>query len=133
MKKKGVLSSEAAYVLGIIVLALGTAFMERADFGMSMVVAPAYLFYLKLSQFIPWFTFGMAEYCFQAVLLIIIALVMRRFKSMYLFSFVTAFIYGIILDLMMAAAGMIVLHRRTGALFVRCSASVPYLYRTGSL
>jgi len=136
MKKKGVLSSEAAYFLGIIVLALGTAFMERADFGMSMVVAPAYLFYLKLSQFIPWFTFGMAEYCFQAVLLIIIALVMRRFKSMYLFSFVTAFIYGIILDLMMAAAGMIVLDGIAGRIIcfiiglVLCSFGVALLFHT---
>ena len=48
MKKKGVLSSEAAYVLGIIVLALGTAFMERADFGMSMVVVPLEI------EFIVW-------------------------------------------------------------------------------
>ena len=34
--------TEAAYFIGLIMLALGTAFMERADFGMSMVVAPAY-------------------------------------------------------------------------------------------
>ena len=33
--------SELAYFIGIAVLALGTAMMEQADFGMSMVVAPA--------------------------------------------------------------------------------------------
>ena len=42
--------TEMAYVIGIITLALRTAFMEKADFGMSMVVAPAYLTYLKVSQ-----------------------------------------------------------------------------------
>ena len=33
MKGKRIFYSEAAYVLGILVLAVGTAFMERADFG----------------------------------------------------------------------------------------------------
>ncbi|MDO4193825.1 MAG: DUF6198 family protein [Erysipelotrichaceae bacterium] len=136
MKKRRMLSSEAAYFIGIIVLALGTAFMERADFGMSMVVAPAYLFYLKLSQTYAWFTFGMAEYCFQAVLLVIIALIMRRFKTMYLFSFVTAFLYGIILDLMMGAVGRIILEGIAGRIIfflgglVLCSFGVALLFHT---
>mgnify|MGYP003440394330 CR=1 FL=1 len=37
---KRVFFSELAYVVGMITLAIGTAFMERADFGISMVVAP---------------------------------------------------------------------------------------------
>lgn len=86
--------TEAAYVIGLITLALGTAFMERADFGMSMVVAPAYLIYLKVSGFLSWFSFGMAEYCFQAFLIIVLTIVLRRFKRKYLFSFITALIYG---------------------------------------
>jgi hypothetical protein len=48
--KKG-FYTELAYILGIVVLALGTAMMERANMGMSMVVAPAYLLHLKISQF----------------------------------------------------------------------------------
>ena len=43
MKRQIVFYTELAYVLGILALALGTALMERADFGVSMVVAPAYL------------------------------------------------------------------------------------------
>ena len=93
--------SEAAYLLGLLCLAAGTTLMERADYGISMVVAPAYLIYLKVSEYILWFTFGMAEYCFQALLIVVISLVVGRFKKKYLFSFVTAFIYGNILDLMM--------------------------------
>jgi hypothetical protein len=38
-------SSELAYVLGIVFIAVGVVLMEKADFGMSMIVAPAYLFY----------------------------------------------------------------------------------------
>ena len=40
--------SEYAYIFGILFLALGTALMEKADFGMSMVVAPAYILHLKI-------------------------------------------------------------------------------------
>ena len=93
--------TELAYVLGLIFVALGVAFMEKPDFGVSMVVAPAYILHLKISETYSFFTFGMAEYTLQAVLLIIMALVLRRFKLSYLFSFVTAVIYGFILDLCM--------------------------------
>lgn len=99
--------TELAYVIGLTALAFGTALMERADFGMSMVVAPAYLIYLKVSSTLSWFTFGMAEYCFQAFLIIVLAVVLRRFRRKYLFSFVTAFIYGSVLDLMIRAVGLI--------------------------
>lgn len=106
MGTKKVLYTEWAYVLGIVILALGTAMMERADMGMSMVVAPAYLLHLKVSQFLPWFTFGTAEYVFQAALLIVLSIVMGRARKSYLFSFVTAVVYGIALDISMSLAGM---------------------------
>ena len=98
MKGKRVIYSELAYFIGIFVLALGTAFMERADFGISMVVAPAYLIHLKVSQYLPFFSFGMSEYVFQAVLLVLLSLVMGKLKKSYLLSFVTAFFYGTVLD-----------------------------------
>ena len=99
--------TEMAYAIGILALALGTALMEKADYGMSMVVAPAYLIYLKISESVSWFTFGMAEYSLQAILIIILAIVMHRFKRKYLFSFITAFIYGSVLDAMMRLMALI--------------------------
>ena len=68
--------------------------MEKADFGVSMVVAPAYLLYRWLSPAWSFVTFGMAEYCLQAVLLLAMCLLLRRFRVSYLFSFVTAVVYG---------------------------------------
>ena len=96
--KKRTFYTELAYILGLIILAIGTALMERADFGVSMVVAPAYLLYLKLSQLFPFFTFGMAEYLLQGTLLVLMILILRQFRISYLFSFVTAVIYGFTLD-----------------------------------
>ena len=101
MKGKRIFYSEAAYFIGILILASGTAFMERADFGISMVVAPAYLIHLKVSEFLPFFSFGVAEYVFQAVLLVLLSLVMRKFKKSYILSFATAFFYGTVLDVAM--------------------------------
>lgn len=98
MEKKYTLYSELAYVYGMIGLAVGTAFMTRADFGMSMVVAPAYIVHLKVSETLPFFTFGMAEYTLQLILIILMSIVLRRFKWPYLFSFITAVIYGFMLD-----------------------------------
>lgn len=98
MREKHIFYTELAYVMGLLALALGTALMERADFGVSMVVAPAYLVHLKLSETLPFFTFGMAEYTFQALLLVVMMVVLRRFRISYLFSFVTAVVYGLTLD-----------------------------------
>ena len=107
MKGKRLLYSELAYFIGIFVLALGTALMEKADFGISMVVAPAYLIHLKVSEYIPFFSFGVSEYVFQAVLLIFLSLVMGKFKKSYLLSFATAFLYGTILDLAISLVPML--------------------------
>ncbi len=105
--KKRVFYTELAYAIGLIALALNAALMERADFGVSMIVAPAYILHLKVSQYLPFFSFGMAEYTLQAVLLIIMIIVLRKFKLHYLFSFVTAVLYGFILDFFMMCVAYI--------------------------
>ena len=97
MKKK-VFYTEIAYILGLIIMAFAAAFSAKADFGMSMVVAPAYIIHLKVSEFLPWFTFGIAEYFFQGFLILLTVILMRKFKLSYLFSFVTAVLYGTLLD-----------------------------------
>lgn len=102
MKKK-VFYTEVAYLIGIVGIALGVGFMERADFGLSMVVAPAYVLHRAISA-VPgfeFFSFGVAEYTLQAVLLLLMAAIIRRFRLSYLFSFVTAVVYGYVLDLIL--------------------------------
>ena len=135
-RKKPVLYSEAAYLIGLIAVALGVAGMEAADFGVSMVVAPAYLLYLKLHPILPFFSFGMAEYCLQAVLLAVTMLILKRFRVSWLLTFATAVLYGFLLDGCMAlvapiphdtVAMRIVLYV-LGMLF--CSLGVSLLFHT---
>ena len=86
--KKRVFYTEAAYLIGEAAIALATAMMASAGFGVSMVVAPAYLVHLKLSQTLPWFTFGCAELALQVVLVAATMLFLGRFRLSLLFSFI---------------------------------------------
>ncbi|MDO4811377.1 MAG: DUF6198 family protein [Eubacteriales bacterium] len=134
MKRK--FSTELAYVCGILFVAWGVVLMEKANFGVSMVVAPAYLLYRWLSPIWHFVTFGMAEYCLQAVVLIAMSLLIHRFRVSYLFSFVTAVIYGFVLDGFMLLGAMLpvdsvwlrAIYYVLGMLF--CSAGVSAMFHT---
>ena len=99
--KKPTLYTEIAYLLGLLLLAFGTALTEAGDFGISMVVAPAYLLHLKLVETIPFFSFGLAEYVLQATVFLLMTLCIRKIRPVYFFSFVTTILYGLLLDLFM--------------------------------
>ena len=87
------MSREFCYIPATILLALGAALMSYSDFGVSSVIAPAFL----LSQIFN-VSFGTAEYCLQGVLVLATCLIVRRFRWTYLLSFVSAVIYGWVLD-----------------------------------
>lgn len=90
--------TEISYILGMMFIAIGTALMEKADLGMSMVVAPAYVLQLKLVEYFPFLTFGTMVYIFEGFIIILLMLLMRKFRISYFFSFVTAVIYGVMVD-----------------------------------
>ena len=81
-------------------------------------------------------TFGMAEYCLQAVLLLAMCLLLRRFRMSYLFSFVTAVVYGFVLDAFIVLGAMLPvdsmalrrLYYVLGMLF--CAAGVSAMFHT---
>lgn len=128
--------TELAYIIGLVCLAFGAAFASRADFGMSMVVAPAYILHLKISEALPFFSYGMAAYTVQAVIIAVMIIVLRRFKFSYIFSFVTAVLYGIVADGAIAFIALI----PTGHVYVRivlficgtlfCAAGVSLMFHT---
>lgn len=93
--KKITLSSELTYLIAIILLSLAVAILTRVNFGISMIVAPAYILSVKLGAV----TFGEAEYIVQGILFIILCIAIKSFKPIYLMSFATCLIYGKVLDL----------------------------------
>ena len=62
--KKLKLHGETAYILATALLSLAVAMVAAADFGISMVVAPAYV----LSLYADGLSFGQAEYVVQGIL-----------------------------------------------------------------
>lgn len=136
MKGKKNFYCELAYVFGILILAFGNALMERADFGMSMVVAPAYIIHLKVKEFLPFFSFGMSGYVFQAALLVILSIVVRKVRKSFFLSFVTAFIYGFVLDFEMSIIALLPFDGLVWRIvffaigLVLCSSGVALLFHT---
>lgn len=95
MTRKIKVSSEFTYFAAIVLLSLAVAILSAADFGISMIVAPAYLLSLKAG----FLSFGQAEYVVQALVFIVLCIVLKKFRLSYLFSFGTCLIYGFVLDL----------------------------------
>lgn len=89
---------ELGWLLGVLLCSLGVHFSARSGFGVSMVVAPAYVLSRFLSGLSSFFSFGSTEYCFQGLLLLLLILALRRFKWKFLGCFITSVCYGLALD-----------------------------------
>ena len=92
-------SSELMWMFGTICVALGVAICSKANLGVSMIAAPAFIIAEALSTLWSGFSVGVVEYIFQGVLLIVLCLLIRKFKWKYLLAFLVAVIYGYTLDL----------------------------------
>ena len=92
-------SSELLWLLGIILVALGVSICSKANLGVSMIAAPAFVVSEKLISISPFFTVGVTEYLFQGILLIILCILSQKFDWRYLLAFAVAVIYGYALDL----------------------------------
>ena len=90
--------NEAAWFIGIIGCALGVCLCTKANFGLSMIAAPPYIFHVALRGRFPWFTQGTSEYIWQGVLLLVMCAATGRFRWKYLLSFGTAVISGLCID-----------------------------------
>lgn len=86
------------WIVAMILCPLGVALSTKAGLGVSMIEAPVFACYHKLKELIPAITVGTVEYIVQALLLVILCIAIRRFRLRYLLSFVTAVIYGLIID-----------------------------------
>ena len=85
---------EAAFVPGVLLVALATVLMSKASFGLSMVVSPAYV----LADWIKIIPTGTMCYIYQGLLVVATSLVMGRFKISYLVTFASAVCFGLCVD-----------------------------------
>lgn len=94
MNRKDVIN----WILGLVLSAFGICLCTKSDLGLSMIGACPYILHRKLVETWAWFSQGTAEYVFEAILLVGVTAVVRRFKPKWLLSFVTAVVVGFIID-----------------------------------
>ena len=96
--KKVKKSSELLWAFGVIFVALGVAICSKADLGVSMIAAPAFVVNEAIQHIHSALSVGVTEYIIQGLLLIILCIAVRRFNWRYLLAFAVAVIYGYVLD-----------------------------------
>ena len=94
-QKKLRIPAEVAYAAAVLILSFAVAMIASANFGVSMVVAPAYILSLRFDAL----TFGQSEYIVQALLFLVLCLLLKKIRLTFFFSFVSCLIYGAVLDL----------------------------------
>ena len=94
-------SGELMWLFGLIFVAFGVAICSKADLGVSMIAAPAFVVWEAISAHFPAITVGVTEYIIQGLLLALMCLIIRRFRLRYLLAFAVSVIYGYTLDLFM--------------------------------
>lgn len=92
--KKIKIYGEAAWLVSLLLLSFSVAMTAAADFGLSMIVAPAYILSLRLDAL----SFGQCEYIMQGALFILMCLALGKIKPIYFMSFFTCLVYGLMLD-----------------------------------
>ncbi|MDD6479651.1 MAG: DUF6198 family protein [Oscillospiraceae bacterium] len=91
-------SSELLWIFGNIFVALGVSICSKANLGVSMIAAPAFVVSEALSKIFAFLSVGVTEYIIQGILLIGLCLIIRKFNWRYLFAFAVAVIYGYTLN-----------------------------------
>ena len=91
-------ASELLWLFGIIFVALGVSVCSKADLGVSMIAAPAFVIYESVAPLWSGFSVGMVEYLVQGALLIVMCFVVRKFDWRYLLGFGVAVLYGYALN-----------------------------------
>ena len=96
-------TSELNWVLGIFLIALGVAICNKANLGVSTIAAPAFIIHEAILYHTgnTAVSVGVIEYSMQAFVLLLTCLIVFKFNWRFLLCFLTAVIYGYVLDMWM--------------------------------
>jgi len=103
--KKTEKASLILWLFGIAFVALGVAICSKADLGVSMIAAPAFVVSEALVSFWRGASVGVMEYIIQGVMLVLLCLVIGRFRWRYLLAFAVAVLYGYVLNFFLWLVG----------------------------
>lgn len=104
MKKIGKMA-EMAWVIGTFLCAFGVVLCTKSGLGLSMMAAPPYILHIRLKDMLPWFTQGTAQYLFEGTMLVVMCVLIARFRLKFLLSFLSGVIFGVALDMWLLLMG----------------------------
>ena len=91
-------TSELMWLFGTVFVALGVAICSKADLGVSMIAAPAFVVQEAAVALWGGLTVGVTEYIIQGLMLMVLCIIIRRFDWRYLLAFAVAVVYGYTLN-----------------------------------
>lgn len=97
---------ELYWLFGLLFISFGVALCKKADLGVSMIAAPAFIIHEVIADMVPaFFTIGVVEYLVQAFIAILLCVIVFRVKLSYLLTIVVGVIYGYVLDMWLLILG----------------------------
>lgn len=98
--------AEIFWILGIFLVPLGSAICNKANLGISMIAAPAFIIHSAIEHLVPaFFTIGVVEYIVQAFFSLLICLIVWKVKLKYILAIFVGVIYGYVLDMWLLIIG----------------------------
>ena len=91
-------ANELLWLFGILFVAFGVSICNKADLGVSMIAAPAFVLSQALSELWAGLSVGVTEYIIQGVMLVGLCVIVKGFNWRYLLAFAVAVVYGYTLD-----------------------------------
>lgn len=96
---------EIYWFLGSLLIALGVTICKKADLGVSMINAPAFIIYEAIEGKVSFLSVGVIEYAIQALCAILLCIVVGKIKLSYVLSILVGIFYGYVLDLWLIILG----------------------------
>ena len=94
---------EASWIIGNILCAIGNCLVSKSAFGLSVIIAPAFI----LNRKIGFLTVGVCEYIIQGILLAICCIVIGKFKGKFIATICNILFYGACFDIVNALLSFI--------------------------
>ena len=95
MKKNTIKLGEASWIIGNILCALGNCLVSKSAFGLSAIIAPAFILHEKLD----FLTIGFCEYIIQGILLTLCCIIIGKFKFQFIATICNIIFYGAAFDI----------------------------------
>ncbi|WP_353893670.1 DUF6198 family protein [Proteinivorax hydrogeniformans] len=83
------------FILGLLCLSLGVVLVIKSDLGVSVATSLPYVVSLQFTAI----SFGMWNYIIHGLVLLLLAVIVKRLTVKYLMSFLVAFLFGTAIDL----------------------------------